>query len=96
MDCIRVLDAKGKCWREIPYDSICDIRIETIIGAFYGEKDTAEFKYICVFLNGNTQIPEVSYAKLYKHKDFFMMYYDERAFALLQRKVEGTEAIIDY
>lgn len=50
LDCIKVVDAKGECWRELSYDSISDVRVESISGFFYGQdRDQIENNYICVF-----------------------------------------------
>lgn len=89
-DCIRVVDEAGACWREIPYDAISSISVENISGFFYGQdRQRANHKYICVYLNGCTRIPDVAYHELFKHKDFFMSYYQENVFAVLSGRIEN-------
>lgn len=86
-DCIRVLDRKGVCWRKIPYNTISNISTESISGFFYGEdRHYTSHTYICVFLNGQIGIPEVSYDKLFAHKDFFMLHYEDSALTMLSNR----------
>lgn len=86
-DRIKVLDKRGVCCREIHFDTINRIRVESIAGFFYGQdRNQSEHKYICIFLNDCTQIPNAEYDKLFKHKDFFMLYYSEDALDFLSCK----------
>lgn len=80
-DRIRVFDKHGHCWREIVYDLITDVKVEEIYGFFYGKnKENISNAYTCFFLNGETKIPEVSYAKLFTQKKFFMISYSKESF----------------
>ena len=82
---ISVYDKKGNCWRTILPNTITDIRIEEISDFFYGRnRHTFRFEYVCLFLNGNTQIPDVSFSKLFFEKDFIMFGYDEVAFDMIK------------
>lgn len=75
---IKVFDRCGRCWREISYSSITDIRINEVTGYFYGtNKHLFCEKHICFFLNDATDMPDVSYAKLFKNPSFFMIGYQE-------------------
>ena len=84
---IQVLDRKGKCWREIDYSTITTVRAEIIADFFYGQsKKTFRYKYICLYLNGATSMPNVSFAKLFKEKDFFMFNYKVIIFLMIYIK----------
>lgn len=73
-DRIKVFDRHRRCWREIPYSFITSIRIEDVSGFFYGkDKHLCKQKYICFYLNNATEIPRVSYAKLFNVQNFFML-----------------------
>ena len=86
-ECIRVVDRTGDCWREIPYDTINRIGVETIPGFFYGQdRHRAMHAYICVYLNSCTKVPDVTYAEHFMHKDFFMVYYQEDLMNVLSPK----------
>lgn len=75
-DYIRIIDKKGKCWRAVEYSTISDVRTEYISGFFYGEnKDMFRNKYICIFLNGLTDIPPVPFARLFTENDFILFAY---------------------
>ena len=85
-DRLMVLDRKGNCWREIPYDRIHKISIESVAGFFYGEDaEDVKRRYICIFLNGCDKIPCTAFSKLFIDENFFMLHYDENAMALLSR-----------
>lgn len=87
-DKIQVLDSKGNCWREIDYNTITTVRAEIIADFFYGRsKKTFRFKYVCLYLNGATSIPNVSFAKLFKEKNFFMFNYNDEALHFLEKKI---------
>ena len=86
-DRIYIIDRKGKCWRTIDYSAITTMRIEEIAGFFYGQnKMLHRNKYICFFLNGSTEIPNVSFAKLFTDKDFFMLGYREKVWTYIYDK----------
>ena len=88
-DRIKVLDKNGTCWREICYDTITYIGVESISGFFYGQDHSrATYKYICMFLNGHAKIPNATYSELFKHKDFFMLCYAEDALDLLLKNYQ--------
>lgn len=90
-DCIRILDKSGNCWRTIDYSTISDVREEDISGFFYGEnKNLYREKYICVYLNELTEIPSVSFAKLFAEKDFIMFSYRPEALQWIQQKLSKT------
>lgn len=85
-DRIQVLDKRGVCWREIHFDTINSMEVESISGFFYGQdRHLAKHKYICVFLHGCTKIPDAAYSKLFMLKDFFILYYTEDALDLLSK-----------
>ena len=91
---IQFLDAKKRCWRTLPYNTISKIEKRMIRGTFYGEKkDEIEGEYLCFFLNGLEDIPDVSYSKLFIHRDFTMVYYQENL--LEQMVAHGTELCVD-
>ena len=80
VDKIYILDKKGACWRSIDYRSITAVRVEEISGFFYGHnKDMFRNKYVCIFLNGLTTIPNVSFAKLFAEDNFIMFGYNAEA-----------------
>lgn len=84
-DHIYIRDKKGNCLRTINCNTITDIRVEEISDFFYGRnRHTFRFEYVCLFLNGNTQIPDVSFSKLFFEKDFIMFGYDEVAFDMIK------------
>lgn len=87
-DKIQVLDSKGNCWREIDYSTITTVRAEFIADFFYGQSKKAfRFKYICLYLNGATSIPNVPFAKLFKGKNFFMFNYCDEALQFLEKRL---------
>lgn len=86
-DQIRILDKRGVCWRSIDYNIITDVRVEEISGFFYGHnKDMFRNKYVCIFLNGETNIPNVPYKNLFAEKDFIMFGYHADALQWLLQK----------
>ena len=86
-DQIRILDKRGVCWRLIDYNTITDVRVEEISGFFYGHnKDMFRNKYVCIFLNGATNIPNVPYKNLFTEKDFIMFGYHADALQWLLQK----------
>lgn len=86
---IQILDKKGMCWRTIFYRDITDVRIEVVSGFFYGQNQHMfRNTYICVFLNGLTSIPDVSFSKLFTDKDFIMLGYHAEAFYQLQHELQ--------
>jgi len=77
-ECIEIRDKKGICLKQIPFDSITEIRREQIYGELFGEKkDECHGVYLCFFLNGNTEVPDVPFHKLFLHQNFTMVYYEE-------------------
>lgn len=83
---IKVISEKGECWREIPYSFITEIRVEEIEGWFYGfNQELYRHKYICLFMNNNSEIPIESYKKMFLQKDFFMIAYSEELLDNLQK-----------
>ena len=50
-------------------------------------------EYLCFFLNGLEDIPDVSYSKLFTHRDFTMVYYQENL--LEQIVAHGTELCVE-
>ena len=84
-DRIRVIDNKGRCWREIAYESITNLSVEQIADFFYGRyRETFVEMYICFFLNDVKDIPKVAYNELFSSPDFFIMGYQEDALNLFQ------------
>ena len=85
-DGIAFMDAKGNCWRFLPYSSISKVRKTTINGTFYGEKkDEVEGVYVCFYLNGVEDIPDVPYHRLFVHQDFSMMYSQDNLIETLKK-----------
>ncbi len=90
---VSILDKKGNCWRSINYSEITSIQTREVEGFFYGVgKDDVVNKYICVFLNGINEIPNISYKKLFTHKDFFMFFYNEEAYQYLYERIMFNKA----
>lgn len=86
-DRIHILDKKGGCWRSIDCNTITAVRIKEVSGFFYGHnKDMFRDKYICIFLNGATNMPDVPYAKLFTEKDFVMFAYNDEALQWILEK----------
>ena len=86
-DHIHILDKKGVCWRSIDYNTITAVRVKEISGFFYGHnKDMFRNKYVCIFLNGTTNIPNVPYKNLFAEKDFIMFGYHADALQWLLQK----------
>lgn len=86
-DHIHILDKKGVRWRSIDCNTITAVRVEEISGFFYGHnKDMFRNKYVCVFLNGATTIPNVSFSNLFTEKDFIMFGYHAEALQWLLQK----------
>lgn len=86
-DSIRILDKRGTCWRSIDYNSITAVHEKEIWGFFYGSnKDMWRNKYVCIFLNGLTTIPNVSFAKLFAEKDYIMFGYNAEALHWVYQK----------
>lgn len=86
-DQIHILDKRGACWRSIDYSTITDVRVEEISGFFYGHnKDMFRNKYVCIFLNGVTNIPNVPYKNLFTEKEFIMFGYHADALQWLLQK----------
>lgn len=91
-DGIQAVDKKGRCWRFIDYRSISMIKKQELVGFFYGfRKDEGAYDYICIYLNGNIQIPDVAYSKLYNQNDFFLISYDKELYKKLLNKCGQTE-----
>lgn len=87
-DQLRILDKKRKCWRTIDYDTITTVQIEEVAGFFYGkDKDKCICKYVCVYLNGTTALPDCSFKKLFSHQDFVMFGYDSDALRYFQQRL---------
>ena len=77
---------KKLCVREVPYHTITDVTAEDICGFFIGtQKENFHAKYICIYLNHAKKPPLVSYAKLFKQKNFFMIAYSEDVLRELQK-----------
>lgn len=88
---IRILDKKGRCWRVLPIERITSLQVKEIAGFFYGKNSTeAKDTYLCIFLNEATEIPEVSYHKLFFQEDFFLVSYD-KAFADHLSNITGRQ-----
>lgn len=93
-DRILVLDRHGVCWRTIDYSAVTDVRAEKIGGFFYGSNsDTVIYEYICVFLNGVTELPKPSfqffhsyYADMFQDANFLMFAYHADAYHRLCEK----------
>ena len=86
---IEVIDKKGCYWRIIPYEAITNVQVEEVFGFFYGtNRERISSKYICFYLNGEKNHPNVPYRKLFFEPDFFMMGYQDDAFELFQRMYE--------
>lgn len=84
---IHILDKKGKCWRSIDCNTITAVRVKKISGFFYGQnKDMFQNDYVCIFLNGTTNIPNVPYKNLFIEKDFIMFGYHAEALQWLLQK----------
>lgn len=79
-DRIQVFNKLGRCWREIPFSTITNIREEFLQGFFYGNHPNEKnVKYICIYLNGTTQKPmHLSYYHMFEDKNFFMIAWTER------------------
>ena len=91
-DQMYLLDKKGRCWRTIDYKRITAVRVEEVSGFFYGQnQDLFRGKYVCVFLNGLTNIPNVSYAQLFTEKDFIMFGFNEEAIHWLYQNLHEVE-----
>ncbi len=75
---LEIRDRKGICLKQIPVEAVTEIRRERIYGELYGDKkDECHAVYLCFFLNGNTDVPDLPYSKLFLHEDFTMVYYKE-------------------
>ena len=86
-DQIHIHDQKGSCWRSIDYNAITSVRVEEISGFFYGSnKDAFRNRYVCIFLNGLTAVPNVPFANLFTEKDFFMFAYHNEALNWVRQK----------
>ncbi len=73
-DKIEFVDHRNVCWRSVSYKDICIAKKTRIFGAFYGvKKDELEKNYICLYLRNCTDIPKVSYKKLFTHQSFTML-----------------------
>lgn len=77
---ILVYDKHNKIKRTVLYKDITAFSVEDVEGYFYGFGEKPTHKYICLYLNGNNQMPLVSYAKLFTNNDFFMVNYDDDAY----------------
>ncbi|MBQ4102403.1 MAG: hypothetical protein IJC85_05915 [Oscillospiraceae bacterium] len=88
-DRIQVLDKNGICWRTIFYREITNVRIEEVSGFFYGQNQNLfRNTYICIFLNGSTSIPDVSFSKIFTDKDFIMLGYHAEVFLWLRQELQ--------
>ena len=88
---IHILDKKGRCWRVVPIERITALQVKEIAGFFYGKNgQEAKDTYLCIFLNGATEIPEVSYHKLFFQENFFLVSYD-KAFAEHLSNITGRQ-----
>ena len=85
---IQIIDWRGQIKQEICYRKITTMRIEEITGFFYGgDRDNGTNIYICLFMNGQTQIPDVEYKKLYYQDDFVLIAYDDRVYSVLKERL---------
>jgi len=67
---------KEELLRKVSWDSIHCVQVRDVNGFFYGQdRDRVKYTYICLFLNGNANIPEVSYNRKFFEKDFLMIGY---------------------
>ena len=81
------LDQKGLCWRSMPYDSITAVYKSTVYGTFYGiNRDNVEGVYLCFTLNGSRDVPNEKYYRLFSHKDFTMIYFQDEIVSILKSK----------
>ena len=90
-DHLLVLTYKGKCWRKINYSQITSVKAEEIEDFFYN-KNEIKFKYITLYLNGITDIPVISYRRLFSHKNFFAFGYNEEAYQYLYERILFNKA----
>lgn len=83
---IQVVDSKAVCWREVSYSSITSIRTEELYGWFFGsnpDKDRVKIKYICLFMNNQSEIPFVPYSRLFHQDDFFLIAYTDEVYEFI-------------
>ncbi len=91
-DHLNVCYENGKCWRTIKYNEITDVRVKEVPGFFYGEnQNTIKNNYICIFLNDTTDIPDNSFAKLFKEENFFMFAFQEQALSDLNEMIDKNK-----
>lgn len=85
---IQILDKRGVCWKKGTYDEISNLRVEEIVGFFYGEnREKFREKYVCIFFNGLVNVPNVEFKDLFFQKDFMMFAFDAEALSLIRKKV---------
>ena len=84
-DKLCIYDKRGTCRREIAYEQITRVCVQEITGFFYGmNRDEVKHKYICFFLNGEMDIPDVSYARLFRQENFIIVGYQEELYCALK------------
>ena len=87
-----LFDKRGRCWRIVNYKEITDVRVEDVSGFFYGQnQDRVKDKYVCVFLNGSMDIPNVPYRHLFNEEDFIMFGYNDQAIHWLCQNLKRIE-----
>ena len=88
-DYLNICYENGRCWRTIKYSEITDVRVKQISGFFHGEdKATVKNNYVCIFLNDISDIPNTSFAKLFKEENFFMFAFQEQALLELEAAIK--------
>ncbi len=67
---------KEKLLRKVSWDSIHCVRVRDVNDFFYAQdRENVKYSYICLFLNDNSEIPDVSYNRMFYHEDFLMIGY---------------------
>lgn len=77
--------------RKIRWRSINCVQVRNVDGFFYGANSSSQTNtYICLFLNGNSEIPDVSYNKKFYDKNFLMISYQPELYKVIVQKTSNT------
>lgn len=87
-DSMRIRYKDGKELRTVYYKDIKNIQVKEIYGFFYGDNENFSSKYICVFLSQKTEVPSVSFKKLFYQENLVVFNYTSSTFQFITDKLK--------
>lgn len=99
-DHLEVCDRRGRVWRTIHYSDITSATVVDMAGFMHGYHGVSGIaKYIVLFCNGCTVLPEGSYRRKFTDPGSFPIYYQTEVFDILNahlKQCDGGNAIEDF